>query len=105
VLDEVLVLESDRAMLLAAKDLAQAKESLLRAASCLDALKPQEEQQNEYNRLEYLDNQIIYNESALAVWLAQGDLQEHQKLREKQKELVQSRAILDAKLSGKELND
>jgi len=105
VLDEVLVLESDRAMLLAAKDLAQAKESLLRAASCLEALKPQEEQNNDYSRLEYLDNQIIYNESALAVWLAQGDLQEHQKLREKQKELVQSRAILDAKLSGKELND
>ena len=105
VLDEVLVLESDRAMLLAARDLAQAKESLLRAASCLEALKPQEKQQNDYNRLEYLDNQIVYNESALAVWLAQGDLQEHQKLREKQTELVQARAILDAKLSGKELND
>jgi hypothetical protein len=71
----------------------------------LEALKPQEKQQNDYNRLEYLDNQIVYNESALAVWLAQGDLQEHQKLREKQTELVQARAILDAKLSGKELND
>jgi hypothetical protein len=65
-------------------------------------LKPQEEHQDDYNRMRYLDNQIVYNDSKLAVLLAQGDLPEHQKLRDKQTELVQTRGLLDAKLSGKE---
>jgi hypothetical protein len=102
VLEEALVLESDRAMLLAARDLVQAKESLLRAASYLEALKPQEEHQDDYNWMRYLDDQIVYNDSKLAVLLAQGDLPEHQKLRDKQTELVQTRGLLDAKISGKE---
>lgn len=102
VMEEALVLESDRAILLAAIDLAQAEESLLRAASYLEVLKPQEEQQDDYNRMRYLDNQIVYNDSKLAVLLAQGDLPEHQKLRDKQTELVQTRGLLDAKISGKE---
>jgi serine/threonine protein kinase len=102
VMEEALVLESDRAISLAAIDLAQAKESLLRAASYLEVLKPQEEHQDDYNRMRYLDNQIVYNDSKLAVLLAQGDLPEHQKLRDKQTELVQTRGLLDAKLSGKE---
>jgi hypothetical protein len=102
VMEEALVMEADRAMLLAARDLVQAKESLLRAASYLEALKPQEEQQDDYNRMRYLDNQIVYSDSALAVLLAAGDLTEHQKLREKQTEFVQARSLLDAKLSGKE---
>lgn len=102
VIEEALVLESDRAIWLAAIDLAQAEESLLRAASYLEVLKPQEEQQDDYNRMRYLDNQIVYNDSKLAVLLAQGDLPEHQKLRDKQTELVQTRGLLDAKISGKE---
>jgi serine/threonine protein kinase len=105
VLEEALVLESDRAMSLAARDLAQAKESLLKGASYLEALKPQEEQQDDYDRIRYLDNQIVYNESALAVLLAAGDLQEHQKLRDKQTECEHERALLDAKLSGQELKE
>jgi hypothetical protein len=105
VLEEALVLESDRARSLAARDLAQAKESLLKGASYLEALKPQEEQQDDYDRIRYLDNQIVYNESALAVLLAAGDLQEHQKLRDKQTECEHERALLDAKLSGQELKE
>jgi hypothetical protein len=71
----------------------------------LEALKPQEEQQDDYDRIRYLDNQIVYNESALAILLAAGDLQEHQELRDKQTECEHARALLDAKLSGLELKE
>jgi len=102
VLQEGLILETDRATLLANRDLEQAREALAKGASYLEALKPQGDQQDDYDRLWYLGNQIVYNDAALAVLLAEGDIPEHQKLREKQTELEHAQGLLDAKLSGQE---
>jgi len=102
VFQTAMMLESDRATLLAPTDIDQAVEAIARAQEYLKELEPSESQTNESEKMWYMSFQVYCNDAKLAVLLAQGKQQEHEQLRQEQSELAHKFELLQNKLNGKD---
>jgi len=102
VIQTAMMLESDRATLLAPTDIDQAVEAIDKAQEYLKELEPSESQTNESTKMWYMSFQVYYNDARLAVLLAQGKQPEHEQLRQEQSELEHKLELLRNKLNGKD---
>lgn len=102
VVQTAMMLETDRATLLAPIDTEKAIEAISKAQDYLEELKPSESQTDDSQNLWYMSVKIHFNDAKLAVLLAQGKQQEHEQLRQEQSELEHQFELLENKLSGKE---
>jgi hypothetical protein len=102
VVQTAMMLETDRATLLAPIDTEKAIEAISKAQDYLEELKPSESQTDDSQNLWYMSVKIHFNDAKLAVLLAQGKQQEHEQLRQEQSELEHQFGLLENKLSGKE---